>query len=148
MSSKKMRLEAIRAILQTERIANQDELMRRLDACGISVAQATLSRDIRQLKVIKGLNDRGNYVYKLPENPLKSLIKNKSVIPSNIEFSGNLAVMKTKPGYAMGIAGDIDNSASGDILATIAGDDTILIVPKEGVSRDRMIEVLLPFLEQ
>ena len=64
----------------------------------------------------------------------------------NIEFSGNLAVVKTRPGYAMGIASDIDSHAPSEILATIAGDDTILVIPRNGVSQEKVIAALSHFI--
>ena len=62
------------------------------------------------------------------------------------EFSGNLAVVKTRPGYAMGIASDIDSHAPSEILATIAGDDTILVIPRNGVSQEKVIAALSHFI--
>ena len=67
-------------------------------------------------------------------------------IHSNIEFSGNLAVIKTRPGYAMGIASDIDTHAPKEILGTIAGDDTILVIPREGFSRQNIVDALAHFI--
>jgi transcriptional regulator of arginine metabolism len=60
----------------------------------------------------------------------------------SLEFSGQLAVVKTKPGYASAIAWDIDNKANEQVLGTIAGDDTILIIPREGISRDEILLML------
>ncbi len=146
MKSKKMRLDTIGRILRTEAISSQDELLKRLNEEGFSATQATLSRDIRQLKVVKAHEKEGNYAYRLPDHPAFNLSKADQAAPANIEFSGNLAVIKTRPGYAMGIASDIDNSAPHEILGTIAGDDTILIIPREGFSRERVIKALSPFL--
>ena len=114
---------------------------------GISVTQATLSRDIKQLKIVKAHDENGNYVYRLPiyrskESALLSVKSGKF----NIEFSGNLAVIKTRPGYAMGIASDIDTNAPQEILGTIAGDDTILIIPREGFSRESVLDALSRFV--
>jgi hypothetical protein len=66
----------------------------------------------------------------------------------NIEFSGNLAVLKTRPGYAMGIASDIDAKAPREILGTIAGDDTILLIPREGISREGVLQALAQFIPE
>ena len=91
--------------------------------------------------------ENGNYVYRLPiyrskESALSSVKSGKF----NIEFSGNLAVIKTRPGYAMGIASDIDTNAPQEILGTIAGDDTILIIPREGFSRESVLDALSRFV--
>ncbi len=146
MKSKKMRLDTIGRILQAEAISSQEELLKRLNEKGFSATQATLSRDIRQLKVVKTHDKDGNYAYRLPDYSAFIQSKTDQATPANIEFSGNLAVIKTRPGYAMGIASDIDNFAPHEILGTIAGDDTILIIPREGISRERVVEALSQFL--
>ena len=107
MSTKKERLDAICRIIQTE-----EELLKQLENSGFQVTQATLSRDIKQLKVIKVHDGDGNYVYRLPDySALMQPVKEQTQYHPNIEFSGNLAVVKTRPGYAMGIASDIDTHA-------------------------------------
>lgn len=105
MSTKKERLDAICRIIQTKAICNQEELLKELETSGFQVTQATLSRDIKQLKVAKVHDANGDYVYCLPD--YSALIQPNKVQTQhhpNIEFSGNLAVVKTRPGYAMGIA--------------------------------------------
>lgn len=147
MRTKKERLDAICRIIQSNKIGNQEELLRQLENSGFQVTQATLSRDIKQLKVVKVHDDRGNYAYQLPD--YSSFIqsgKEQTQHHPNIEFSGNLAVVKTRPGYAMGIASDIDTHAPREIIGTIAGDDTILIIPREGISRDKIIKALSHFI--
>ena len=147
MSTKKERLDAICRIIQTKVICNQEELLKELEASGFQVTQATLSRDRKQLKVAKVHDANGDYVYCLPD--YSALIQPNKVQTQhhpNIEFSGNLAVVKTRPGYAMGIASDIDTHAPHEILGTIAGDDTILIIPREGISRDRIVKALSHFI--
>ena len=140
MRTKKERLDAICGIIQTKVISNQEELLKELEDSGFSVTQATLSRDIKQLKVAKVHDGNGDYVYRLPEAQPEGKKK------PNIEFSGNLAVVKTRPGYAMGIASDIDSHAPSEILATIAGDDTILVIPRNGVSQEKVIAALSHFI--
>ena len=138
MSTKKERLDAICGIIQTKVISNQEELLKELEDSGFSVTQATLSRDIKQLKV--------DYVYRLPEESISKQAQPEGKKKPNIEFSGNLAVVKTRPGYAMGIASDIDSHAPSEILATIAGDDTILVIPRNGVSQEKVIAALSHFI--
>lgn len=147
MSTKKERLETICRIISEEPITNQEQLMKRLSERGFAVTQATLSRDIRQLKVAKVHDANGMYVYRLPEQPTANETK-PTVLPCpNIEFSGNLAVIKTRPGYAMGIASDIDTHAPKEILGTIAGDDTILVIPREGFDRQNVVDALIHFIK-
>mgnify|MGYP001521952905 FL=1 len=107
MSTKKERLDAICGIIQTKVISNQEELLKELEDSGFSVTQATLSRDIKQPKVAKVHDGNGDYVYRLPEESISKQAQPEGKKKPNIEFSGNLAVVKTRPGYAMGIASDI-----------------------------------------
>ncbi|MDR1402616.1 MAG: ArgR family transcriptional regulator [Tannerellaceae bacterium] len=148
MSSKKERLEAICRIIREEVICNQEELLKRLETNGFSIAQATLSRDIKQLKIARMHDEKDSYVYRLPHDAMPvTLSSEQPKIHPDIEFSGNLVVVKTRPGYAMGIASDIDSSAPREILATIAGDDTILVIPREGYSRERIAEAINQFIQ-
>ena len=156
MKSKRERLDTICEIIKNEAIRNQDELLKRLKAKGFDITQATLSRDIKQLKVAKSHDGNDNYIYALPDTHASvqqnSPVFERNSIPglrnTSIEFSGNLAVIKTRPGYAMGIASDIDAKAPQEILGTIAGDDTILLIPREGFSREKIIEALSFFIPE
>ncbi len=147
MKPKDKRLNLITEIVRNERIESQDELKNKLADQGFTITQATLSRDIRELKLVKVPEADGQYRYALPEN-IQPTVKESSyqTKPQVIEFSGNLAVIRTRPGYAMGIAFDIDSHAPKEILATIAGDDTILIVPREGFSRSEITSVLNKYI--
>ena len=80
MKNKQNRLNAIRIIIANERIANQEELLKRLYAQGFDLTQATLSRDLKQLKVAKTASSDGDYIYILPSNPLyKRITKGKQI---------------------------------------------------------------------
>ena len=147
MNARKQRLSVIENILRTEVIRSQDDLQKSLTDRGFEVAQATLSRDIRQLKIVKTPDSEGNYMYILPEMAIKEPSLPVPLFDEpTVEFSNNLAVIKTRPGYAMGIASDIDKHAPEEILGTIAGDDTILVIPREGYSRIQISEVLTKLL--
>ena len=146
MSTKKERLDAICRIIQAKAISNQEELLKELMNSGFTLTQATLSRDIKQLKIAKVHNGEGDYVYRLPQDEAaKAFGQGDRQLPY-VEFSGNLAVIRTRPGYAMGIASDIDNHSREEILATIAGDDTILVIPREGIGREEVLEALSHFI--
>ena len=143
MSAKKQRLSVIENILRTEVIRSQDDLQKSLTDKGFEVTQATLSRDVRQLKIDKIRDSEGRYRYILSEKAEKDPRLPPSLFnESTVEFSGNLAVIKTRPGYAMGIASDIDKHAPNEILGTIAGDDTILVIPREGYTQIQVKEAL------
>lgn len=138
---------AIRNLISTTTITNQGELLRRLRKEGFEMTQATLSRDLKFLRVGKVMDNRSGYVYVLPD---LAGIGTNSPRPENfplngfvsIDFARNMAVMKVLPGYAPGIASAIDHLDSWEILGTIAGDDTILIILREGVSHGDLTEAL------
>ena len=148
MNEKKQRLSIIENIIRTEVIRSQDDLQKSLIDKGFDVTQATLSRDIRQLKIVKTHDNLGRYVYVLPDMAAQELRLPTALInESFVEFSGNLAVIKTRPGYAMGLASDIDDHAPKEILGTIAGDDTILVIPREGYTHIQVRGALAQFLK-
>ena len=134
MKIKNNRLEALRMIISSHELGSQEELLQALKNEGFSLTQATLSRDLKQLKVAKAASMRGNYVYVLPNDTMYKRV--------SINFSGNMGVIKTRPGYASSIAYNIDNNHIEEIIGTIAGDDTIFIVIKQGVTKEEVISAL------
>lgn len=143
MKAKDRRLKAIKMIISSKELSSQDEILNALKDEGFKLTQATLSRDLKQLKVAKAASMNGQYVYVLPNEtmykrvhkPLSAIEMMSSSGFRSINFSGNIGVIKTRPGYASSIAYNIDNSDVSEILGTIAGDDTIIIVIKEDVDR-------------
>ena len=155
MKNKTNRLKSIRKIVHESKIGSQDELLQLLVEEGYSLTQATLSRDLKQLKIAKMPDYEGGYVYVLPEesSPLGKTARIKSpdaqFVSSgylSMDFCGQFAVIKTKPAYAGGIAAEIDRHPSKNILGTIAGDDTILVIPKDGLDRRKFIKILSEIL--
>ena len=150
MKVKNNRLEALRLIISSQQLGSQDELLSALQKEGFKLTQATLSRDLKQLKVAKAASMSGNYVYVLPNDTMykrvstPNSIREMMKVPGfvSINFSGNMGVIKTRPGYASSIAWNIDNSDIPEIIGTIAGDDTIFIVIKEGVRHQEVVEAL------
>lgn len=147
--NKNNRHQIIKNVILTNEIISQDMLLNILLEKGLTVTQATLSRDIKELRIVKSHTETGGYTYKLPENSVT--IVNEEVSLSSIgfisiEFSGQLAVIKTRPGYAMAIAGEIDNKATNIILGTVAGDDTVLVIPRENIARKSVLETLALFI--
>jgi transcriptional regulator of arginine metabolism len=150
MKVKKNRLETLRMIISSQELGNQEELLIALQKEGFKLTQATLSRDLKQLKVAKAATMNGNYVYVLPNVTMYKRvstphqIKEMMQVPGflSIQFSGNMGVRKTRPGYASSIAYNIDNSDIPQILGTIAGDDTIFIVIKQGVHEEEVVNAL------
>ena len=136
---KKHRLQIITHIINNEVIRNQDDLIKSLAEKGIFVTQATLSRDMKELRLVRKHDEKNLYVYSLPETTSPTAtVSETNENRLKIEFSGNLAILKTLPGYAMAIAFEIDKHNPPEIAGTIAGDDTILIIPREGYSREQI----------
>ena len=143
MRNKNNRLDAIKMIISSKEVGSQEELLNILLAEGFKLTQATLSRDLKQLKVAKASSMNGNYVYVLPNTTMYKRMAEAHTATEmllqdgfiSIEFSGNLAVIKTRPGYASSLAYDIDMQRFHEIIGTIAGDDTILLALREGVSK-------------
>ena len=150
MKVKTNRLEALRLIISSQQLGSQDELLNALQKEGFKLTQATLSRDLKQLKVAKAASMSGNYVYVLPNETMYKRVSSPNSIREmmrvpgfiSINFSGNMGIIRTRPGYASSIAWNIDNSDVPEILGTIAGDDTIFIVIKEGVNHQQVVEAL------
>ena len=156
MKNKNNRLEAIRLIISEQDIKNQDQLLQVLTAKGYSVTQATLSRDLKKMKISKVANTYGDYLYVLPNHAIlqkkSSGASEETVLNQprygfvSLNFSGNMAVIKTKPGYASSLAYDVDNHTLPGVLGTIAGDDTLLIVLAEGANRMEIKRLLEPII--
>ena len=150
MKVKTNRLEALRLIISSQQLGSQDELLNALQKEGFKLTQATLSRDLKQLKVAKAASMSGNYVYVRPNETMYKRVSSPNSIREmmrvpgfiSINFSGNMGIIRTRPGYASSIAWNIDNSDVPEILGTIAGDDTIFIVIKEGVKHQQVVEAL------
>ncbi|MDE5703137.1 arginine repressor [uncultured Bacteroides sp.] len=145
MKKKTDRLDAIKMIVSSKEISSQDELLQALKTEGFDLTQATLSRDLKQMKVAKAANTNGKYVYVLPNDIMykRNNIETASEMLMNsgfvsLQFSGNIAVIRTRPGYASSMAYDIDNRECPAILGTIAGDDTIMLVLHEAASHDEV----------
>ncbi|MCL4484293.1 MAG: hypothetical protein M1445_17080 [Bacteroidetes bacterium] len=155
MKKKIERFELIKKIISSEVISNQDDLQLRLHSLGMEVTQATLSRDLKSLQVIKVSDAKAGYAYRLPSYDMLHPAQNEAG-PSRmnfladgvlgIEFSGNLGVIKTLPGFAPSTALAIDESGCKEILGTIAGDDTILVVIRDGVGRNDVIHALVTIM--
>ncbi len=136
------------SILQDEKVHSQEELQQRLRMAGIDVTQATLSRDLKMLGIARIPDPEEGYVYalnrsnaeKIPEPFLKDDIKRGIV---NIQFSGNLAVIKTKLGHATGVAFAIDQLQIPEIIGTVGGEDTLLVVLKENTDKSALMKKLL-----
>jgi transcriptional regulator of arginine metabolism len=147
MGNRTERLLAIKDIISNNKVSSQEELLSILDNRGLNYTQATLSRDLKFLKVNKISDREKGYIYELPA---QHIVVGNEVAENyaaqgfvSVEFANNLGVIKTLPGYASSIASLIDNANSFEIIGTIAGDDTILIIAHEKVSQKDVINSLV-----
>ncbi|WP_100373425.1 transcriptional regulator AhrC/ArgR [Bacillus sp. FJAT-45037] len=124
----------IREIIANNEVETQDDLVEQLRAKGFSITQATVSRDIKELHLVKVPMLDGRYKYSLPAdkrfNPLQKLKRALMDSFVSIDRSDNIIVIKTLPGNANSIGALIDNLDWTEIMGTICGDDTILIICK------------------
>lgn len=155
MKKKTNRLDTIKMLISSREICSQDELLNYLKKEGLGVTQATLSRDLKQLKVAKASSMTGKYAYVLPnstvyrrlpdnDSPVREMMKFTGFV--SINFSHNIAVIRTRPGYASSLAYDIDNHNLNEIVGTIAGDDTIMLVIREDATHEQVRQALAPII--
>jgi transcriptional regulator of arginine metabolism len=147
MKEKAERLKMIRDILENSKISSQEELREKLERQGFATTQATLSRDLNALRVIKIPDNEKGYIYTLASEISGALLDLEGSSPihtcKSLAFSGHLAVIKCLPSFAPSVALILDRLNLDAIIGTIAGDDTVLIVIKEGFSHQQFKELLL-----
>ena len=150
---KTIRLLAIEKIIDEENISTHDELLRKLKRKGINCTQATLSRNLRQLGAGRIPDGAGGYKYSLSENIKSSVASGLklNIVPviQDIVEAKDLMVIKTLPGNASNTAFMIDGAGRYEIAGTIAGDDTILLIPRDGITLQQVhscLEIILPGL--
>jgi len=152
MKNRLLRQAEITKIISKGNIHSQEELLTALQRKGYNLTQATLSRDLKFLRIAKVPHPVRGYVYAITGAEED---KNRPDLSSNnfladgfrgLHFSGNLAVLKTLPGYASSFAAVIDSADQYEILGTIAGDDTILIIRREGTSKNDLMNALVSIM--
>jgi len=143
MTTRQNRLDLIRQIIQMQEIGNQEELAQALALSGHNLTQSSLSRDLKLLKVVKGFAPSGKNIYMLPDSPKYVRVRQhretgQAILNGfmSVRISGQLAVIKCRPGYASGLASDIDNANFPEVIGTIAGDDTIFLALEEGFDKE------------
>lgn len=131
---KARRQAKILELIKTSVIETQEELAEALGRQGIPVTQATVSRDIKELQLNKVPAGDGRYRYAIPEEmPSGSWDKRRRIFQESvlsIDHSGNIVVIKSLPGTASGVASAIDHLGWPEMIGTVAGDDTVLVVVK------------------
>ena len=149
---KKNRHEKMLELISRYEIDTQDELIARLREHGFDVTQATVSRDIRELKISKMTTGKGTYRYVLPKQmeASGSMKFSAALIDSivSVDCACNIVVIKTYPGLANAVAVGIDNLNFSQILGCVAGDDTIMIATRDYESADMICNRLHELLKQ
>lgn len=145
---KKGRQEVIIELIRNEVIHNQNELVSRLNSMGFNVTQATVSRDITNLGIIKVKSNEG-FKYAVVENPDNHSEKYIRIISDTLkklDVAKNILVVKTQSGMAMATAAAFDGLKLDEIIGTIAGDDSIFIATssdEKAILLKNKIEVLI-----
>ncbi|WP_238011485.1 arginine repressor [Dactylosporangium sp. AC04546] len=135
-ATKTARHDRISALIRGSAVRSQTELAELLASDGIQVTQATLSRDLEELRAVKVrgaylIPEDGERALRPAEEPPTRLIRLLRELLTGVDCSGNLVVLRTPPGAAQFLASAIDRTGLPDIVGTIAGDDTILVVARE-----------------
>lgn len=151
MKERQSRLKLIKHLIKTNRIGSQDDLLTLLLQSGHDVTQATLSRDLKLLKVGKVPDGKSGYMYALPgdeENSESQAIYVQDFLRGyvSIDYSGNIIVIKTFPGHANTVCNAIDNLNLDEVLGTVAGDNCMFACLKEGVSGADFLKSLKKYI--
>lgn len=147
MKERQSRLKTIKTLIKNSTIESQDDLLNLLVKEGYDVTQATLSRDLKLLKVGKVPDGKSGYMYALPgedENGENEAIYVQDFLRGyiSIDFSGNIVVIKTFPGHANTVCNALDNLNMDEVLGTVAGDNCMFACLREGVTGDDFMEKL------
>ena len=136
------------ALIKAGVVHSQSDLVKLLKKAGFDVTQATASRDLEELGAVRSRSESGELIYQLGTTADGSIARSMP-LPSDlilsVESSGNLAVVRTPPGGAQFLASSLDNSGLENIIGTIAGDDTVLVVSKKAAGGAELAKELLNF---
>ena len=157
MKERLARLKTVRKLIKSSRINSQDTLLGLLQKEGFAVTQATLSRDLKALKVGKIADGQGAYIYSLPGNEERKEIESTYIHDFlkgyiSIDWSGNIVVVKTYSGHSDPVSLALDSFGIEEVLGTIAGrDNTVAVFLREGVTGDefmKRLKEIIPELEE
>ncbi len=137
------RLALLAQLLAGRRYSSQDELVRALGRSGVDVTQATLSRDLRSLGVVKRPDADGGALYELPGPAVETLDRERRLLDlktfvNEVRIAQNLMVVRTPPGHANGVARAIDLAGFDGIVGSVAGDDTVLVIMEDAALARRL----------
>ena len=151
--SKPQRQQVITDLLQAQAITSQEQIVEHLSDQGITATQATVSRDLEDLSAIKVRMPGGAIAYAIPDHP------HEQVVPAGhlrrifsewvvgVDSSSNIVVLRTLVGSAHVVASAIDRSGLDEVLGTVAGDDTLMVVAAEGFSGASVAELFRSYAD-
>lgn len=148
MKERLTRLKAVRKLIKSYRIESQEALLGYLQKEGFEVTQATLSRDLKLLKVGKLSDGHNGYVYTLPgdderQESEQALAQDFMRGYVSIDFSGNMVVIKTYSGHTDIVSAAVDSLAFDEVLGTVAGkDNCVFVCLREGVTGTQFLDAL------
>ncbi len=157
MDTRSQRLQAIRQLIRQHQIRNQEELLSLLQQQGYDLTQATVSRDLKSLRVGKRMDAAKGGILFLPEDltpeedtsPIDSGMLTSAI--RSVRFANRFGIIKTLPGYASSVAIMVDRSGHHEIAGTIAGDDTILVIPGQDMDHGdlkKALNMVFPHLDK
>lgn len=145
--SKRSRQAEILRLIEQQDISTQAEMVAALHEAGIEAAQATVSRDIAELGLVKVRGDGGRMIYATPgakdNDRILALSRALRRWASAIRGSSNLVLIETPAGYASALAAVIDEAGHPDVLGTVAGDNTVLVVADDRLTGAELADELL-----
>ncbi|NBX70460.1 MAG: arginine repressor [Actinobacteria bacterium] len=150
MTTRTARLHKIAQLIATKQVSSQSELVHLLSEVGISVTQATLSRDLENLGAIKVHGADGASFYAIPEDSTRELpTKDQSRLARTLAdlmasatHSGNIVVLRTPPGAASYLASALDRGDLDSVIGTVAGDDTVMVITRDPNGGETVAEQL------
>ena len=133
---KNNRQELILSLIERQDVETQEQLLTLLEQKGIQTTQATISRDIKQLHIIKELSSSGNYRYRASVKPVEHAFNAKLNLifkqcVTSLDYAQNMIVIKTMPGLASAACAALDKVNYPEVIGTLAGDDTCFVVVRD-----------------
>ena len=149
----KKRLKDIVNIINTKKISSQEMLIKELRLLGYNIAQSTVSRDLKDIRIVKKRNLLGEEFFVLDNNIIqerKTISMDKIISKAresiiSARHAGNIIVIKTYPGEAQGVAAVLDQMNFSEVLGTVAGDDTIICILENMKSSEKLIDMIEKF---
>ena len=149
---KNLRQTKLIEILTGQSVETQDELQALLQKEGFHVTQATVSRDIKELRVYKALSPNGKYRYAMPSEPSETVFSSRlrtifRTGVTHIDYAQNLVVIKTLPGMASGVCAAMDTMDAPMLVGSVAGDDTVFVAMRSESAAKELMKRLQAVLQ-